>query len=325
MKKISFILFLFSFTLVFSQKEIVLRLHHSLNDSSFGYNKNFTLNGKLNFFTRLQYYLSGFEIQHDQGQISFLSNSYVLASGHITNYHLGSFSISSVESIKFDVGVDQIANSSNTTNYSSLDPLGPKSPPMDWGWPSGYFFVVTNGFTDSNNNNLPDTPFQLHALGDHMLTSIDPIYLTPVNSNDTIYLDLIVNAERFLSGLNLSTVGIDHSSSLNNLTMCNNTSIMNIFEPGTLISTDYTSELKTDNYIYLDYTLPFAPTINYHFQSRKKINLTITDINGRTFLKEINFPNEGSYFPLKEFSSGLYIVSIDNGFERLIKKFNVVQ
>ena len=93
---------------------------------------------------------------------------------------------------------------------------------MDWGWPSGYFFVVTNGFTDSNNDNNPDTHFELQALGDQNVDSVDQINITPVGSNDTIYIDLKVNAEKFLSGINLATAGIDHSSSTNNLIMCNN-------------------------------------------------------------------------------------------------------
>ena len=79
---------------------------------------------------------------HDGGQITLLNNTYVLASGHITNYYLGNFNVSLLESISFDVGVDQIANSGNTTNYPASHPLGPKSPPMDWGWPSDIFLLL---------------------------------------------------------------------------------------------------------------------------------------------------------------------------------------
>ena len=163
MRFFTIILMLCFFNSANSQKEIVLRLSHALNDSSFKYNENFEVDGNKNYYTRLQYYLSGFELEHDGGQSTILNNVYVLASGHISNYYLGNFNVSSLESISFDVGVDQIANSGNTTNYSSLHPLGPKSPPMDWGWPSGYFFVVTNGFTDADNDNIPETNFQLHA------------------------------------------------------------------------------------------------------------------------------------------------------------------
>jgi hypothetical protein len=315
----------FYFSSANSQKEIVLRLSHALNDSSFKYNEDFEVDGVKNYYTRLQYYLSGFELEHDGGQSTILNKVYVLASGHISNYYLGNFNISSLESISFDVGVDQIANVGNTTNYSSQHPLGPKSPPMDWGWPSGYFFVVTNGYTDADNDNIPETNFELHALGEMMLSPIDPIYLSGTNLNDTIYIDLIVNTERFISGINLSSVGADHSSSTDNLTMCNNSSIMSVFEAGYL---DVTSLIENDvssDYIFLDYTLAFAPTINYHFESNNKVNLRITDINGKVHINEKNLVSQGSFFPLKELATGIYIVTIDNGTNSIFKKFNVVQ
>lgn len=325
MRFFTIFIMVFYFSSANSQKEIVLRLSHALNDSSFKYNEIFEVDGVKNYYTRLQYYLSGFELEHDGGQSTALNNVYVLASGHISNYYLGNFNISSLESISFDVGVDQIANSGNTTNYSSQHPLGPKSPPMDWGWPSGYFFVVTNGFTDADNNNIPETNFQLHALGDMMLSPIDPIYLSGTNLNDTIYVDLIVNTERFVSGIDLSSVGADHSSSTDNLTMCNNSSTLNIFEPGYIDVTSLKENNVSSDYIFLDYTLAFAPTINYHFESNNKVNLRITDINGKIHINEKNLVSQGSFFPLKELATGIYIVTIDNGTNRIFKKFNVVQ
>lgn len=325
MRFFTIFIMVFYFSSANSQKEIVLRLSHALNDSSFKYNEIFEVDGVKNYYTRLQYYLSGFELEHDGGQSTTLNNVYVLASGHISNYYLGNFNISSLESISFDVGVDQIANSGNTTNYSSQHPLGPKSPPMDWGWPSGYFFVVTNGFTDADNNNIPETNFQLHALGDMMLSPIDPIYLSGTNLNDTIYVDLIVNTERFVSGIDLSSVGADHSSSTDNLTMCNNSSTLNIFEPGYIDVTSLKENNVSSDYIFLDYTLAFAPTINYHFESNNKVNLRITDINGKIHINEKNLVSQGSFFPLKELATGIYIVTIDNGTNRIFKKFNVVQ
>ena len=325
MRIFTVILILFYFSSGISQKEIVLRLSHALNDSSFKYNENFEVDGNKNYYTRLQYYLSGFNLEHDGGQSTLLNNVYVFASGHISNYYLGNFNISSLESISFDVGVDQIANSGNTTNYSTQHPLGPKSPPMDWGWPSGYFFVVTNGFTDTDNDDIPETNFELHALGDVMLNPVDPIYLSGTNLNDTIYIDLIVNTERFISGIDLSSVGADHSSSSDNLTMCNNSSTMNIFEPGYIDVTSLKENNVSSDYIFLDYTLAFAPTINYHFESNNKVNLRITDINGKIHINEKNLVSQGSFFPLKELATGIYIVSIDNGTNRIFKKFNVVQ
>ena len=40
-------------------------------------------------FSRVQYYLSGFEITHDGGQTLTMSDAYVLASGNVSTYNLG--------------------------------------------------------------------------------------------------------------------------------------------------------------------------------------------------------------------------------------------
>lgn len=324
MKKTVIALFAISFFLSFSaQKEIVLRINHALNGNPFKYNENFNISGNTNYFTRLQYYLSGIVINHDGSQSTLLSNVYVLANGHVTNYPLGNFSFNQIESISFDLGVDQIANSGNTVNYPSQHPLGPQSPPMDWGWPSGYFFVVSNGYTDSNNDGNPNAPFSLQALGNQMLTPIDPIIVTPTSSNDTIYIDLIANADKFLSGLDLDAIGTDHSNSPNNLAMCNNAQNMNVFEAGNLSLSLRNNQFK--NFVHVDYTLAFAPTFNYHFHSSSNVTIDVYNIDGKHILHQTNLPHEGSYFPLKEFVSGIYILCLNNGKEKISQKFTITQ
>ena len=79
------------------------------------------------------------------------------------------------------------------------------------------------------------------------------------------------------------------------------------------------------DYIFLDYTLSFAPPIHYHFESNNKVNLQLTDINGKIHINEKNLVSQGSFFPLKELLTGIYIVTIDNGSNRILTKFNVVQ
>jgi hypothetical protein len=324
MNRIILVFFAIFISINFSaQKEIVLRINHALNGSPFKYNENFNISGNTNYFTRLQYYLSGIVINHDGSQSTSLSNVYVLASGHITNYPLGNFSLNQIESISFNVGVDQIANSGNTLNYPSQHPLGPQSPPMDWGWPSGYFFVVSDGYTDSNSDGNPNAPFSLQALGNQMLTPIDPIIVTPTVSNDTIYIDLIANADKFLSGLDLDVIGIDHSSSPNNLAMCNNAINMNIFEAGNLSL--LIKENPNNNFVHIDYTLAFAPTFNYRFHSSSNVTIDVYNIDGKHILHQPNLSHEGSYFPLIEFNSGIYILSLNNGKEKISKKFTITQ
>ena len=156
-----------------------------------------------------------------------------------------------------------------------------------------------------------------------MLTSVDPIIVSPVNSNDTIYIDLIANGDKFLYGLDLDAVGIDHSSSPNNLAMCNNVINMNVFEAGNLSMSVQDNSNK--NVVFVDYTLAFAPTFNYHFNSSSKLTIDIYNIDGKHILQEPNLTHEGSYFPLKEFASGIYIISLNNGKEKITKKFTITQ
>lgn len=318
------LLFTFCFAAtLYSQKDVFLRLNHVQNESSFAYNENFESDGNLCNITRLQYFLSSIKVSHDGGQETLLNDVYVLANGHIKNYYLGKFNFNTVDSISFDVGVDSIANHGNTTNYPSSHPLGPKSPSMDWGWPSGYFFLVIDGFFDSDNDNNPETQFQLHALGDQMLTAISPISIIPQFSGDTIYLELSVHVDRFLTSIDLANVGTDHSGSQNNLIMCNNSENMNVFETSTTLNIN--PKEKRKNSVYIDYSLPFAPTINYHFDNNNNVSLNIYDTNGKILFEEKNLKNEGSYFPLKEFATGTYIIKLNNGIDVISKKFLVLQ
>ena len=55
---------------------------------------------------------------------------------------------------------------------------------------------------------------------------------------------------------------------------------MSVFESFNGISTTNES-ISKNNYLYIDNTLSFAPTINYHFESSNKVNLKITDLNGK--------------------------------------------
>ena len=87
MKKFVIFQMLFSCLALSAQKEIVLRLNHTINNSTFSYNENFELDGKQNRYTRLQYYLSGFELEHDAGQLTPLTNSYVPTYGYISIRH----------------------------------------------------------------------------------------------------------------------------------------------------------------------------------------------------------------------------------------------
>jgi len=89
------------------------------------------LNGTAVSLSRVQYYLSGFEITHEGGTITTMPDSYVLASANISNYTLGNEDITNLEDVNFDLGVDYASNHMGTSNWTSNHPLSSQSPSMD--------------------------------------------------------------------------------------------------------------------------------------------------------------------------------------------------
>jgi len=187
---------------------------------------------------------------------------------------------------------------------------------MDWGWPSGYFFIVLDGKIDDNGDGVPNKMFQLRSLGDQMLRNVD----VDVNSsnNGTVDINLDVNVEGWIKNLNLATVGFDHSSSSNNTTVCNNTNTYNVF--GNHINS--IGEINTKHYISVDYSMTYAPILNYTLEKTNN-KLLITDINGKVIVEENNIGFEGSYFIKQELKSGIYFAIFTNNKETITEKFVV--
>ena len=125
------------FTLIgmssFAQKDINLNLIHNYNGTAFAYGQTYTTaGGTAVSFSRVQYYLSGFELTHDGGQTFSMPDAYVLASGNITSYNVGNEDVTTVEALSFDFGVDYTANHMGTISWPAGHPLAAQSPSMDW-------------------------------------------------------------------------------------------------------------------------------------------------------------------------------------------------
>ena len=318
-KNFIIITFFFFSQYCFSQSDINLLLNHQFNGQPLSYSQNYNdENGNAISISRIQYYLSSIEITHDGGILTPLNDVYVLTNGNVTNYNLGNYNISNVEKLEFDLGVDYAANHGNVSNYPSQHPLGPKSPTMDWGWPAGYFFLVINGMIDDNADGIPNKPFQLHSLGDIMLQDVNYLNGTFNQNNNLINLSLDVNVEDWLTGINLINVGIDHSSSNNNQTMCNNTVINQVFQTSSL--TDINNQ-EHNIFITTDYTIEYAPTINYKLDLNSKYDLKILNIEGKKIIESKNIGSEGNYFIRKELPAGIYFAIFSNNIESHRHKF----
>ena len=162
MKKINLLLIgLVLTSIVFAQSDVYLKITHKLNGDAFSLGNTGTNNNGDDFeYNRFEYYMSGIKLIHDGGQETTVDDTYLLINAeNQTNLLLGSYSITTLESIKFSIGVDSSANHLDPSTYASSHALAPKSPSMHWGWASGYRFIAVEGYSNQQN-------FQLHGLGD---------------------------------------------------------------------------------------------------------------------------------------------------------------
>ena len=295
----------------YAQTDVNLVLTHEFNGEPFYYGQNLTnIDGKIVSLSRVQYYLSGFDLTHDGGNQTYLSDVYVLASGNISNYPLDNINVNSIENISFSLGVDSVANHGNTTNWPSSHPLSAQSPSMDWAWPSGYFFFVINGQVDSDGDNIPETEFQLNGVGDHLLHPVS-VSCSFMEVDSSITVDIYVNIADWLAGIDLETVGYAHDGGSHNQKVSTNTSDQTVFSCDPSVSM---LDIKNGdkNSLYVDRTFAYAPTIYYQLVTNQPVDITVHDINGKVVAAKYSATPEGNYFIGKELAPGMYWARFEN-------------
>lgn len=289
-----------------AQTNVNLKLNHHWNGSTFNYGQQYTDGaGKMVEISRVQYYLSGFNLTHDGGQNLPLTGTYVLASGNIISYPLGSYAITNLEGINFDLGIDAATNHLDPNMYAPSDPLAIQNPSMHWGWSSGYMFLVLNGLVDSDGDNVPDKAFQFSVVADDSyLQNISALSTSGTNNGSDLDVTLEVNIADWLVNVDLVSAGSNHGVFPVNGVIMNNTNPQSVFTLSGATGIETSS--SNGNNVYFNYTLPYAPTIFYKFPNSTTVDLTIMDINGKLIWEDKNLKNEGNYFIKKELPVGTY-------------------
>jgi hypothetical protein len=308
-----------------AQTNVNLKLNHYWNNDVFNYGQTYTDHeGRAVSVTRVQYYLSDFDLTHDGGQSTNLPSTYVLASGNITDYSLGTATLTNLESIDFDLGVDDATNHLDPAAYTSPDPLAIQNPSMHWGWTAGYRFLVIEGKVDSNDDGTPDKTFQFHVVADdNYLTPVTAINTSGTINGTDLDINVDVNIADWVYNVNLITAGLNHGVYAVNGTVMANTNTYTVFNANIGLSLANSPKLKHN--IYFDCTKAYAPTIYYKIPSAKSINLTIVDINGKVVLVENGLAKAGNYFINTELESGTYVASFETETGATISEKFIVQ
>ena len=190
-----------------AQVDIQLRIDHMLGEESFAYEAGAKNNIGDDFnVTRLEYYLSGFSVVHDGGQVTEFPDTYILVNAEERiQQSIGQADIQRIEELRFSIGVDPGVNNGDPAAWPREHPLAPKFPSMHWGWAAGYRFIAIEGFGGAGYNQL----YQLHGLGnDNYFEAAIPLNVDV--DQDEIEIQLNADYTRVLEDISVNSGLIVH-------------------------------------------------------------------------------------------------------------------
>ena len=195
-------------------QHLKLQIHHKVGTENLEMNKVYTTASGTFSINRLEYYISSFKAENDNGDMIPFSGKYLLVSPSTEEYDLGEADTGSYQGFTFDIGVDSANNHKDPATFPSDHPLYIQSPSMNWTWNPGYKFMVIEGQVDTDNDSVPDAALVYHIGLDKYLTNVDltgsKSYSISGDANTDIVLDLDVAA--LFAGINLANNTDTHTS-----------------------------------------------------------------------------------------------------------------
>lgn len=287
----------------FAQQNFRIRINHKLGSNAFAFNASATNNNGIEFAVRrMQYYLSELTLIHDGGQETMVPDRWLLVdAGFPFDSVLGSYNVSSLEGIKFGVGVQQSYNHLDPSSYAMEHPLAPKSPSMHWGWSSGYRFACLEGKSGAGLLQI----FEVHALEDSNYFHTTVMTSGIADGND-IVIDLDADIARALENIDVSFGPTNHGGGGISHIMLENFRDY-VFSEATL-STSANAQQE-----YVDFNLyPNPSTGDAQFildpTKANGAELRVFDATGRMLLQQkIGSSGQGR---IEMKTNGLYFVSV---------------
>jgi hypothetical protein len=321
MKRIYFSLVLVLFFGVASaQTNVHLKINHMLGASPFLFSVTATNNNSVEFnVERMEYYVDQITLVHDGGMQTLVPNTWLLVdAGTAVNEMLGNFAITSLEEIRFGIGVDSAYNHLDPSTYASSHPLAPQLPSMHWGWSSGYRFVAMEGKTGANFG----TTYQIHALEDYNYhTVVVPATGTMVGSDLTIELD--ADYEMALRDIDVSPGVFNHGGTGEAATLLTNFRD-HVFSETTL-STEVDETLENEDFNLTMFPNPVQTNqlVTLQGEFPQGAMLEITDLSGRV-LQQMEMGATGVETAID--APGYYLAAIVHKGQRIgVKKMVVIE
>lgn len=264
---------------------------------------------------RLQYYLSGFSLVHDGGQITEVEDMYVLVSmmqsTDPTMIELGDYTFDNLEAVRFHFGVDEEANHADPSLLHPSHALAPKFPSMHWGWAAGYRFIALEGNSGAN----VDQELQFHCIGDEFYTLLE----YPVSMSGETEYTVQIDAEYgdLMDGIDISGGLILHGS-LGQIQVLASNMTQKVFL-GSNITSTLDSELVSSLHIYPNPTMDRM--INVNLETATSDNMvTVQDALGTLIYSNTQMQSRRIELPV----AGMYFLSVSDRTGKILATRKIV-
>ncbi|MFK7756596.1 MAG: MbnP family protein [Flavobacteriales bacterium] len=292
----------------YAQNSVILEFNHKMGAEDLELNTEYVIpNGHHVVLSKCKYYVSQIKITHDGGITTSVDDKWLLVDGFTqTNWDLGDFDISEVESLTFSVGVETPTNNNDPSLWPSHHPLAPQNPSMHWGWAGGYRFVAMEGYAGINS---AEFVLDLHALGNENYHE-QTIDMTATAVEGQINLAVKADYSEAFTGVSATAAGgLMHGVDGDCEVMLNNFRDA-VFSAGTVLSV---SEALED-----DVSVSIAPNptpsgqdsrLLLDLNNSKDYTVEITDITGKMVFSEL-VSSQTNVLNLPIVQSGIYLINL---------------
>lgn len=317
---LSLFAFLFFSMMIQAQTNVTLNIHHKLGDQAFAMQTSVNNNmGSTFYYSRLEYYISGISLVHDGGQETLVEDVYMLvdASEQTTEF-LGNLPITSIEAIRFHIGVDEAKNHLDPTIYHSSHPLAPQNPSMHWGWAAGYRFGAFEGRSGSNLNQI----WELHPLDDdnYFQTEV-PLELAIVDNE--LIIDLDADYVRAVENIDLDSGPLVHGGYGDAVV-----SLFNfrdyVFSPSSLINSSEETPVINTFKVYPNPGTTKAAHVFIATDTDEVYQLQVTNAQGQ-LVRQMTQVRSNNEIDLGLETAGLYFISLQQNGKVVMTKKLVIQ
>ncbi|MBK8965209.1 MAG: hypothetical protein IPM36_00745 [Lewinellaceae bacterium] len=289
-----------------AQNNIELHLSPRLGAAPFALNTPVSAGSYDYKITRLEYYISEIKITHDGGQVTPMTDMYLLVRPAVDSmYELGSFpGIVNVESITFSVGVDQAHNHLDPAAYPANHPLAPQNPAMQWGWSAGYRFVAIEGKAGTNFAN----DYEIHALGDANYKTVTLATIAENHANGDKTIHLIADYAQVLNSINVSAGLIVHGSTGKAVTLMNN--MKNVVFTAEMVTMTIDPTFEGAFAVSPNPAAPGEAIVTMTLPAGYSYRVTLTDLIGRVVINQPVAADRQSYPLIDDLNAGTYFVHL---------------